>query len=393
MNTQQNTSLHFMRLYYLSWFIASGALFPFANLFFVERGLSGTEIGLLSTVGALVSMVAAPIWGRWNDTSANPRRLLQLALLGSALLHVWLSQQFSFWWIVCIIALEPLLGAGIEPLSSSAAVAAADSQKSGFGAIRLWGSIGWALGAPVTGWLVESLGLTVPFFGYAIFLLVGALLLRLIEFRRPGETSDAVGTKPRLPLLELAALLMRSRAMFGLGLALVVLWLSGFGIHQFEGVYMKQLGAGEMLIGLSNAIALLEIAAMLWADRLIRQYGAARVLHISVLLQALGFGVVLVSPSVETILFSRLVTSLQYSFYIVALTTYMVEGAPNGQSSTVLAFYNITLRGVITVVGGPLSGILFDWLGAYWLYLIALGGVVLGWFILWVTGRKPAAVT
>ena len=37
----------------------------------------------------------------------------------------------------------------------------------------------------------------------------------------------------------------------------------------------------------------------------------------------------------------------------------------------------------------PLSGVLFDMIGAYWLFVLALAGNLLGWGILWVSPRQP----
>lgn len=384
----QGDSLSYMRLYYLVWFIAGGFLFPFVNIFFDQRGLSGTEIGWISSIAALVGMLIAPIWGRWNDKpNANPRTLLQVALVGSALIYFLIGLQTAFLWILFLAALEPLASAAMEPIASTEAMAATEGRKEGFGSIRLWGSIGWAIGAPLAGWLMERLGLMVPFAGYAIFLLLGAWIVRYVEFH-PRNSNPETGT-PKPSTLQLTKTLAGNRSMVGLAIALVILWLSGFGLVQFEGIYMKKLGAGDFLVGFTNAIAILEIPAMLFADRLIRKYGSGVVLHISVLAQAIGYVAVLISPTIEMVVFSKLIANLQYSFYVIALTSYTIEGAPTGQESTVLAFYNVTLRCIITLIGSPLTGWLFELMGGYSLYILALGGTFLSWLILLLTARKP----
>ena len=48
-----------MRIYYLLWTGAGGFIFPFISLFYADRGLSGTQMGWLGTIGSLVALVGA----------------------------------------------------------------------------------------------------------------------------------------------------------------------------------------------------------------------------------------------------------------------------------------------------------------------------------------------
>src|SRR6185369_12983103 len=140
-------------------------------------GLSGTQMGLLGTVGSIIGLVSAPLIGRVSDNVSNPRRVLQICLVGSSVLFLILSQQKIFLWIAVIIALEAMIGAPIYPLSDAQALNVAKHQKEGYGSIRLWGSLGWALTAFIGGWIVERTGLVSVFIGYAISYGMCALML------------------------------------------------------------------------------------------------------------------------------------------------------------------------------------------------------------------------
>ena len=59
-------NLWLIRLYYFAWLGDAGFILPFISLFYLGRGLKGTEIGLLKTVGAVITLAAAPLWGRWR---------------------------------------------------------------------------------------------------------------------------------------------------------------------------------------------------------------------------------------------------------------------------------------------------------------------------------------
>lgn len=383
-------NLRLIRLYYFLWIGAGGFLFPFVTLFYKDRGLSGSEIGLLSALGAVAGMLSAPLWGRRGDASRHPRRLLALALFGSACFALLRGMQAVFWALALFVVLEALVGSGTGSLSNMQALAAADGRKSGFGSIRLWGSLGWAAAAPLAGWLIERLGLYVPFGGYAVMLFAS---LAVLLFVRGAADPPPAGPRPVRPSTRrvLAGLLNR-RAVLGLALAFVIVWLAGTGRQQFETLYMAQLGAQAGLIGLANtAGALVEVPFMLLADRLIRRHGSGRVLRAALLLQATAYLPVVLLPSIASIFALRILFSIAFSLLVVSYIQYLVENAPEGQGGTAISLFEVTLHGGVGLLAAPLAGFLFDLLGAYWLYPIGLGGSLLAWSILLATTRpRPA---
>jgi len=377
--------LWLIRLYYLFWLGGGGFLYPYISLFYKQQGLSGTEIGLLSTVGWGVALWAAPLWARRGDNVRNPRPLIQIGLISAGLLTLWLSQQTMFLWMAAIIAVNSLVSSATDPLSTSQTLAITNNEKSGFGSVRVWGSVGWVMMTPLCGWLIERFGLITSFGGYAIALLLCALVLVFIVTNPPAKQADAA---PQPSLGKIVGQLSRDRSMLGLAIALFIFWLASYGATQFESIYLKELNASTFVIGLVNTTsAVVEIGAMFWADRLVRRYGSGRILGVSMLVFAAAKLIVIVSPTIPAIFAMRALSGVYYSMYVVGSIAYTAEGAPDGQGSTVLAFYYITLQGLTQLVAGPLGGAAFDTFGAYWLFVIACGGGVVSWAVLRGTER------
>lgn len=383
---KSSRAIWLMRAYFLLYTGAGGFIIPFISLFYKQQGLSGTQMGWLGTLGSLVSLISAPLLGRISDNIPNPRRVLQFCLFGSGLLIAWLSQQTLFFWIAAIVGLEAFIGAPIYPLSDAQALAIAD-EKQGYGSIRLWGSLGWAITAFVGGWMVAQAGLVAAFIGYAVLSLSCVLLLQWIVIPPSYHGPDAA---PRPSLKNVIASLFRDKALIGLAIALSVLWLAGNGRMRFETLYMKSLGASDQLIGWAYTYpALMELPIMLWADRLVKKFNAAWLLSAAILLESLAVLAVVLFPSLQSLLFQRAASGLYYSFYAVASVAYAVEHAPSAQGATVLSLYFVTLAGVISLVASPISGAIFDIGGAHPLYIIAASGAFLSWLILLMT-RSPA---
>lgn len=156
---------------------------------------------------------------------------------------------------------------------------------------------------------------------------------------------------------------------------------------------MHELGASEQLIGWAYTYpALMELPLMWWADKLIHKYGAGNLLSLSFLLEGIALSVVAVFPSMASILFMRAASGLYYSFYAIASVAYTVDNAPEGQAATMLSLYYVTLAGIISLITAPLSGMIFDKLGAYPLYIIAAIGTLAGWLALIISQKKSAQI-
>ncbi len=387
-----------LRLYYFLLIGGGGFLFPFINLFYIQQGLSGAAIGLLSTFASLAALIAAPWWGRRSDATAHPRRLLQFGLLATSLCMLALSQQTIFAWMAPIVILDALLSTGVPPLSDVVALTVIKQGRSGFGSVRLWGSLGWAVTALLGGWLIERAGLFTMFAGYAISGLASSGLLMILQMPRWGQPSlghhsdriEAV-TADHSWRATFAGL-WRDHTLLGLMLALSILWFSLNNVRQFEPVFLAQLGAGETIIGLASTIgAAVELPAMLWVDRLGRRHSAGSLLRLSFLLYIAVTLSVVIAPTVPVILFSHVIDGVAYSFFAVALTLFIGEISPQRQVTTMMAIFTVTLPALIRMISGPAGGWIFDARGAYVLYLVAVIGSALGWLIMKVLVKDRRA--
>ena len=371
-----------LRLYYFLLIGGGGFLFPFINLFYTQQGLSGTQIGWLSTVASLVALIVAPWWGRRSDATTHPRLLLQFGLLATSLCMLALSQQTVFAWMAIIVMLDALLSINVAPLSDVVALAVTKQGRAGYGSVRLWGSLGWAVTALLGGWLIEQTGLFTMFAGYAISGFASIALLALLKMPRWGKQTDRTAASPTPRLRQSLLQLTRDRTLLGLALALSILLFAINGIRQFEPVFLSQLGAGETIIGLASTIgAAVELPAMLWVDRLGRRHGSGQLLRMSFLLYAVCALSVVIAPTIPVILFSHVIDGVAYSFFAVALVLFIGEVAPDRQVTMMMAVFTVTLPALIRMVSAPVGGWVFDVRGAYALYVIGLIGSALGWLI------------
>lgn len=374
------------RLYYFLFYGGTGFMSPFLNLFLIQRGLDGTQIGWATSIFAFVTLIAAPFWTNRNTRWHSPRGILQLFLVLTGLSYLWLTAQTLFWGVALVNVVRALVSAGISPLSDSLALTVTKATQAGFGSIRVWGSFGWMVCVLLSGWMVDKTGLVTGLVGAAAITCLAALVLFPI-----GPHNFAVRVQDEKPpnVRDVVAKLLHNRAMLGVAIMIILIGIGNSGILQFEYVYLQQLGADKSLIGVAGMLSsVVEIPCMLWADRLVTRRGAYPIMLVSMLIYVGLRLSVLFVPAIVTVLAMRALQGFAFSFYTVALIRFIGEQTTPHETRTVLALYTITLTNLVTIIGSPLTGMAFDRFGTRPLYLLAAAGYFLAWLSLFIA-RKP----
>jgi PPP family 3-phenylpropionic acid transporter len=314
-----NRNLSILRVYYLLVGVGGGFLSPFITLFYQQQGLNGTQIG---------SLTAAPLWGRLSDAAPRSRRLLQVELLGSCLYLLLVSQLTAFIPIALFVVLNALMNAGSSPASDALALTVLNKVRSGFGSVRLFASLGWAVAALLSGWLIERLGLFVAFVVYIVGYSASAGMVGLMRVP-PKTISHYLADRSRIGVRHALRDVLRDQRLRGLAVALVIFGLLIYGLSSFEALCLKQLNASDAIVGLMSTIgATVELPGMLWADRMVRRLGAARLLRYSFTLEVMRLCVVLIAPAVPALLIVRAVGGISFSWYVVGVLTFIHQGVP-----------------------------------------------------------------
>ncbi len=369
------------RFYYLLWFGGSGSATPFLNLFYLKLGLSGTEIGWIASMSAIVTLAAAPFWANRSESWKRPRQVLQWLIIFNALAFFLLTQQVMFLGIAVVSVIRAFVGAGISPLSDAMALTVTRGVHAGFGSVRVFGSLGYMIFVLISGWIGEHIGLKFSLVSAAILTLMSAVVL--LQITTPNFSH---GDREGLESPQLSSVLRRLAAqplMIGVAAMITIDGLLNTGVWQFQAAYMNQLGAEQSIIGLAEMLgALVELPCMIWADHLMKRRSPFRLLTIAMLLFAAFRAFVFLFPSVPTILLAHAAAGMGFSFYIVALVRFIGEQTMPSEARVVLAFFTVTLTNFTWMISTPIAGSFFDHLGPRSLYAIATVGYLLGWFAL-----------
>ena len=371
------------RSLYFCYYLALGAFYPFLNLYYEQRGLSGSQIGLLASVPALISPFAAPLWGGLADRFGIHRRVLVVALSGALLAGFSYSLTSLFGLFFFISVTYAFFNSPITPLLDSAALQVASDRATSYGQLRVWGTLGWIVSTWAVGRLAEG-ALARFFYAFAAFM---ALTVAVSFFQPPRRWLWREPIRRGLQQI----LSRRSTAVF---LASVfLLWVANAGANQFLSIYMARIGSSEGLIGLAWAVsAMSEVPMMLLSGRLTRQLGIGRLLIIALLVYALRWALLSVISAPGWVVVVQLLQGVSFSAFLVGGVTYMHRQAPAGLEATAQAIFVGTSFGLGTFAGSLLGGFLYDKIGLARMFAVDTGVALAACLVFLLSRRSWTSV-
>jgi PPP family 3-phenylpropionic acid transporter len=362
----------FPSIYYFLYYGAISILFPFLALFYQSQGLTGGQIGLLAAISPIISFFGAPLWTGVADATRRHKLVTMLSTLGVVIITFIFPLVASFSGLLLMICLYALFNAPTGSLVDSAVLALLGDRKERYGRIRLWGTVGYGIVAPFAGSLIGRLGLKWAFWGYAILMLGGLLVITRIPFRQRASNGSFRGGM---------RVLFANQSWM---LFLVMVFIAGIGmatINNYLFVYMQSLGASKTLMGFALTVSTLsEIPALFFSDRLLRRFGARGMLVIA--MATIGLRLVCYSLTTQPwiVLVIQLCHGLTFAAIYTAGVHFAGQIAPPGMQATTQGMFGGTLMGFGSAAGGLLGGLLLDRFSPGGMYAIA-GTLVLAGLI------------
>ncbi len=341
--------------YYLGYWGITGGYLNFVNVFFHEIGLTATQIGLLSALTPLLAITVAPLMAAWADHRAARVRLVRLSLLGVglSLLTLFFARGFAavFGAYLFLAAFSSL----VQPLADGLIAQMAQRHRLEFGRMRLWGGLGFAVVAALSGWLWSRLGYTPMFLACGTSFLVFAIGAGLLE-----EGAAPPSDQP----FRLSMVWHDPGMLTALAVSLVV--GLGWGLSTpFLGVYVERLGGNAAQIGLLYAVAaIVSSQVMRFQARWVRKLGDANVLAFGCVCMAVNYAVIASVHNPNLLIVSSALEGVGFALFFVGTVRIVDQRAAVGRSSTLQSIRNGLTYGIAPLLASPAGGLLFGSVGA-----------------------------
>lgn len=354
--------------FYFLYFAALSSLMPFIVLFYQGLEFNGTQIGLLTGVPPLVTLVAAPFWTGVADSKRWHKFIMGFGIAVAILSMFLLQSLTSFAVIFTLIIVFNSFFSPVSALADSATINMLGKERAMYGRIRLGGTIGWGLFAPIAGAMVQNYGLKLAFWSFSAIMLINLFVSqRFVHGSRETGATNSGGIR---------TLLTQRRWLNFLFLA----FLGGLGslsAASFLFPYMAELGANETMMGVALTISTLtEVPVFFFGDRLVKRfttYGLFILALVLIGMRSLLYAAISV-PFLVLIL--QAFGGALFPAMWVAGVSYADENAPVGLKSSAQGLFGAVSFGVGSAVGGFIGGLLLASIGGRGMFLV-LGIIIL----------------
>ena len=252
---------------------------PFIGAYYAEQGITPFQVGVLTAIGPVVSTLIQPLWAYISDRLGKRRRVLMIVTIGSGLTILTYLLHVSFHAFVAATLCFTVFQTSILPLADALVTQEAARQKANFAKIRMGGTTGYAITALVLGNFLKARPELIFVLGSCGFFLLTFFLRLLPE----DKTRQSVEIKKQ----KFGGEIFKTKQIYLVLLLAFVMQLGLSFTGTFYSVYVMSLGYGQFIVGLSSCIsAMSELPVLLFADRLVKKFGAVRLLEFSVFMMA-----------------------------------------------------------------------------------------------------------
>lgn len=358
-------------LYYAVIWMTSSIVGPFLGVYYVDMGFSVFQIGLLSSVGALVCLFIQPLWGIASDRTKHPLRILRAVflLVGSLVLLFLLGRQY--WHFLLISLIYSACNSAVMPLSDAYTLRYLNSHGLKFSHIRLAGTIGYAFSVFVLGRILGGAELYIIFFIGAAMNVICVASTWLLP-KVAAEPKPVIPEGEKQSAFQNIRKIMDSELMLLLFFALVMQVALGFH-GTFLSVYVKELGCENSIIGvLQCTSALSEVPVLLLIDRMMRKWNVFRLLSVAGAIMAARLLLYATATygGVPVLIVSQLLQGVTYMTLSYCCILYMSQKMPPHMKTTGQSLLQGVQGGLGSILANIGGGALGNALGIQRSYIV-----------------------
>ncbi|MHB8156183.1 MAG: MFS transporter [Desulfocucumaceae bacterium] len=350
-----------LKLFIFLYFSTIGLFLPYLPLLFREHGITNWQMGILFSMGPLVTISVQPLWGFVSDRFKTVKKLIILQLAVITLSSLLVFRISSFELLLPGLFLFNVFAFPIIPLTDSLTLALVIKSGGQYGNFRLWGSIGFGLSALFFGIFFQNYGVEV--FPRCYFALL--LLCLFISF----FLRDAVYKGKKATLGDIKQLIT-GRQVITFLLLTALLSSTNRANDSFMGIFIKQLGGDSEMVGYAWSVAALsEVPIMAMAGFLLSRFTELRLLTLTAFVFSVRWALFAIISDPRLIVLLMLTQGISFGLFFLCSVSYMTKLVPDRLRSSGQGLLAGFLGGIAGIAGSTLGGIVMSGLGPRALYI------------------------
>lgn len=366
-------------IYYATLFMSGAVANPFLPIWLTDRGIGTAEIGVINAAPIFAMIVINLIVGRLADRASDWRTVIIIGSVLAAIPPFFLLFTNDYLAIMVIWTMVIIPFQSIAPVVDAAAYRMTRRIGLDFGAIRVWGTIGFVLVTLLAGIVLDRMGAS----AFIPLLIAVSLVRAFISFGLPRFRGDSEQTRPMHPIDAPINPLIAIR--------LGQLWRPWFlmtllGASLLHGSHMMQMGFGALMwaeqgipgwaIGLLWAVApTAEIFAMVFFERITKRFAARHLILLGCLCGALRWWGFALEPDIWVLVLLQTLHLATVGLTFLGITNFIANWTTEEIAAEAQSFF-VMLRQIITVIALLGFGLLAGPFGSGAFYVAAVVSAV-----------------
>lgn len=341
-----------------------GMTIPFISIYFVSVGYTGTEIGIVFSLSALVRLIIPPLLNRLADQYQRHRLLYYGLVTGNILTTLGLIASTSKIWLGSVVILRDSFDSPSAALLSQLTITKLQTlNRDIYGRMRAFGSFGWAVTSMLSGTIIGIGGYALLFATSAMISMIALPFVSFLPISTNEQATQKVESIGEVKRPLGFRILLTSWFLFYVGMTALSTFMFVFFKHE--------LGATDGLIGiLASVAALSEIPSMIMIDRMLRRVTYRSTVIVGILGMAGTWILVSVLQDTTLLIPLMIIRGTFYTFQTVGITLLVSRISHTNNAATNQALMQVTIPALAILLTGPLSGWIYDVLGGRILFQV-----------------------
>lgn len=344
--------------YYLSWALFSALI----SVYLMDRGFKASDVSLVVSASFLTSMITQPIIGKWND-EFDIKKVNAILFVIVAIGGIVFMVSNSLFMIAVSYSVVLMMINGVNPVMEKIATASPYQ----YGKIRIWGTIGYALGSQFAGILYD---LVAPQAIFIVFVLTMILCIIGLVGTEPDIKKEAAKENEKVKTM---TLFKNKKFVYYLAICAIF-----YGVTNMSNTFVPSMLTDKGLdVDVTSTILSIavfcEAPLVLFSNRFMDKIANKTLLIISismVCLQCAVYGFNL--PLIFIVLITFLAKHPSGMLYIMINLKVINTLIDENQQITALA-YVATLKNLVAIIFQNIAGNILDVTTYSNLYLICFG--------------------
>lgn len=321
-------------------------------------GFTGPQIGAIFALLPLATIVAPILGGQIADRWLPSEKVIAYLQLAGGVLLLVMSQMTSYPAMLLLMLLYCVFYAPTLAITNSIAMINLEDTEKEFGAIRVWGTLGWiAAGWMLTGW--RSLGEGLLMNGDTLFLAgIFSIVMGFQAFSLPHTPPKKEGVNP-WAFLEAFKMLKEKNFLIFIAITFVVSTeLEFYYILTAPFLQSDVIGlSGRVIPAVMTIAQLAELFVMAWLLAIfLKKYGMRKTLAFGVIAWPLRYIIFAIGAPKWLVIASLALHGFCYVFFFVAAFIYVDKVAPPDIRASAQSLIAIVALGLGRFLGSLFAG-------------------------------------